>query len=128
MKKFFSALIFIILIGGGGYFFYTQVQQTKAPDKVATDTGTVVIQKEELAKEAEEAKKIAKKVKEKRKNVKEYKETFPSWEEFNNKENDDTSYTTEEHPDKKLYLVVASENEDGSISATFNDEPVNKPK
>ncbi|MGO2083771.1 hypothetical protein [Vagococcus sp.] len=118
MKKFISVLIIVLVIAGGGYFYYTEVMKTKAPDKIATNTGTTTVKKEVLKERTEEVKKVKEKFS--------YEETFESWDSLDGLLNDDGSYTVSKYPDKKLYLVMATQQEDEKIIAVFNDQPLNK--
>lgn len=116
MKKFFSILVLLLILAGGGYFVYNEFLKTKEPDVVAVDTGSINV--DEI--DAKEFEKLDKETKELIKKYK-YVETLASFGALDELKQEDNSYIIEKYSDKKLYLINASKQKDGSVVAIFND-------
>lgn len=114
MKRMIMFIVMLLIVGFGGYFYYQQQAKPKAPDKVATDTGTQEIQSADLAEYSKQAQEYEKKFK--------FNDVFDSWDALNDAEGDDDSYTLDKYPDKKLFLEYAAKQEDGKIVAVFSDK------
>lgn len=117
MKKFFSVLVMLIILGGGGYFVYNEFVKTKEPDVVAEDTGSIKVEdidSKEFEKLDKETKDLIKKY--------EYVETLDSFDELNKLKQEDNSYNVSKYSNKKLFLVSASKQKDGTIIAIFDDK------
>ena len=116
MKKIFSTLVILAILAGGGYFVYSEFVKTKTPDVVAKDTGSMAVEEindEEFEKIDKETKELIKKY--------EYVETFDSFDELNQRKQEDESYSISKYDDKKLSLVSASKQKDGAIVAIFEE-------
>ena len=117
MKNFFSILVMVIILGGGGYFVYNEFVKSKEPDVVAVDTGSIKVEEidsKEFEKLDQEIKELIKKY--------EYVETMSSFDELNGLKQEDNSYNIQKYSDKKLFLISASKQQDGSIVAIFDDK------
>ena len=117
MKNFFSILVMVIILGCGGYFVYNEFVKSKEPDVVAVDTGSIKVEEidsKEFEKLDQEIKELIKKY--------EYVETISSFDELNGLKQEDNSYNIQKYSDKKLFLISASKQQDGSIVAIFDDK------
>lgn len=117
MKKFFSMLVMLVIIGGGGYFVYNEFVKSKEPDVVAVNTGSIDVKEidtKEYEKLDQETKELIKKYT--------YFETLASFDVLDELKQADNSYTIEKYSDKKLYLISASKQQDGTIVAIFDDK------
>lgn len=116
MKKFFSILVILAIIAGGGYFIYNEFVKTKTPDVVAKDTGSIAVEEindEDFEQIDKETKELIEKYK--------YVETYESFDELNQGKQEDESYLVSKYDGKKLSLVSASKQKDGSIVAIFEE-------
>lgn len=106
----------VVLLGFGGFYFYKQQSSQQTPDKIAKDTGTQEIQKDDLAKYNKEAQEYEAKYK--------YTEVFDSWDALDDAKDKDDSYALSKYEGKKLYLVYAALQEDNKIAAVFSDKNI----
>ncbi|MEG0286067.1 MULTISPECIES: hypothetical protein [Vagococcus] len=116
MKKFFSLLVMLAIVAGGGYFVFNEFVKTKTPDVVAKDTGSIAVEEindEEFAKIDGETKELLKKY--------DLVESYDSFEELNKTKQEDESYLVSKYEGKKLTLVSASKQKDGTVVAIFEE-------
>lgn len=116
MKKFFSLIVMLAIIAGIGYFAYTEFIKTKTPDVVAVDTGSMAVEEiddKEFEKIDTETKKLIEKYT--------YAETYASFTELDQEKQEDETYQVPKYADKKLSLVSASKQKDGSVVAIFEE-------
>ncbi len=84
---------------------------------MAVDTGSIKVEEidsKEFEKLDQETKELIKRY--------EYVETMSSFDELNGLKQEDNSYNIQKYFDKKLFLISASKQQDGSIVAIFDDK------
>ena len=116
VKKIFSSLVFLIAVAGVGYFVSTEYINTQDDHIVAVDTGKITVDEID-DKDFENLDKETKALVEKYP----YSESFESFDELNRLKLDDESYEVAKYGDKKLYLIIASKQKDGSVVAVFDE-------
>ncbi|MGY3750341.1 hypothetical protein [Vagococcus acidifermentans] len=116
MKKLFALIGIIAVVGAGGYYYYTSTRQT-APDSSNVSTGSTELDGQMLGGDAPVKKDI---------NDSPYRATYKSWDELDEARTEEKEiFDVAEFPGKRLRLISAEKQQDGTYLAIFEEAPQN---
>ncbi|MGO3731629.1 MAG: hypothetical protein ACTJHC_00475 [Vagococcus sp.] len=116
MKKILPIIIFLLVAAGGGYYFYNEQVKVKTPDVVAKDTGKMTLEDMDTTKEEKTS------GKEKKETDYDFYEYFESWDDLDEAEQKDGTYSIPKYEEQTLYLMYAVKQNDGKIATGFSDK------